>query len=167
MNDTTITGAAPRPAFEDLEVGFELPSLERGPLSTAHLMRWSAATENWHRIHYDYPYATKVEGLPDLLVSGNWKQQFLTELISSWLEPDGWLISISFQFRAMNVRGQTLSAWARITDLSTWNGYGIVRLELGITNEYREESTPGLAVGIVPLAGGETVPYPFTLEWTE
>ena len=40
------------PYFEDVAVGLELPGLEKGPLTTAHLMRWSAAMENWHKINY-------------------------------------------------------------------------------------------------------------------
>jgi 3-methylfumaryl-CoA hydratase len=34
------------------------------------LFRFSAATNNSHRIHYDQPYATEVEGYPDLVVHG-------------------------------------------------------------------------------------------------
>lgn len=34
------------------------------------LMRFSAATSNAHRIHYDWPYATLVEGYPGLVVHG-------------------------------------------------------------------------------------------------
>jgi 3-methylfumaryl-CoA hydratase len=34
------------------------------------LMRFSAATANAHRIHYDWPYATEVEGYPGLVVHG-------------------------------------------------------------------------------------------------
>ena len=34
------------------------------------LMRFSAATANAHRIHYDHPYATAVEGYPGLVVHG-------------------------------------------------------------------------------------------------
>jgi len=34
------------------------------------LMRFSAATANAHRIHYDWPYATQVEGYPGLVVHG-------------------------------------------------------------------------------------------------
>ncbi|MBB5113311.1 3-methylfumaryl-CoA hydratase [Micromonospora echinospora] len=34
------------------------------------LMRFSAATANAHRIHYDWPYATTIEGHPGLLVHG-------------------------------------------------------------------------------------------------
>lgn len=34
------------------------------------LFRFSALTFNAHRIHYDHPYATGVEGYPDLIVQG-------------------------------------------------------------------------------------------------
>lgn len=34
------------------------------------LFRFSALTDNAHRIHYDHPYATDEEGYPDLLVHG-------------------------------------------------------------------------------------------------
>ncbi|WP_239456285.1 FAS1-like dehydratase domain-containing protein [Nocardioides solisilvae] len=34
------------------------------------LLRFSAATANAHRIHYDWPYATRVEGYPGLVVHG-------------------------------------------------------------------------------------------------
>jgi hydroxyacyl-ACP dehydratase HTD2-like protein with hotdog domain len=34
------------------------------------LFRYSALTGNGHRIHYDHPYATKVEGYPGLVVHG-------------------------------------------------------------------------------------------------
>ncbi|MFK0089611.1 hypothetical protein ACIQUS_20225 [Pseudomonas sp. NPDC090755] len=39
------------------------------PTSTL-LMRYSAVTFNAHRIHYDWPYATDVEGYPGLVVHG-------------------------------------------------------------------------------------------------
>jgi 3-methylfumaryl-CoA hydratase len=38
--------------------------------TTADLFRFSAATFNSHRIHYDLPYATKEEGYPGLVVQG-------------------------------------------------------------------------------------------------
>ena len=34
------------------------------------LFRFSALTFNGHRIHYDHPYVTQVEGYPDLLMNG-------------------------------------------------------------------------------------------------
>jgi 3-methylfumaryl-CoA hydratase len=44
------------------------------------LFRYSAVTYNGHRIHYDRPYATQVEGYPDLIVHGPLTATLLMEL---------------------------------------------------------------------------------------
>jgi 3-methylfumaryl-CoA hydratase len=43
---------------------------EAVPIDTPRLFRYSAATFNAHRIHYDRPYATEVEKYPALVVHG-------------------------------------------------------------------------------------------------
>jgi 3-methylfumaryl-CoA hydratase len=50
----------------------ELPGAWRRALPTdpVLLSRFSALTYNGHRIHYDHPYATGVEGYPDLVIHG-------------------------------------------------------------------------------------------------
>lgn len=151
------------PVFEDLRVGDEITSIERGPITSSHLMRWSAAIENWHRIHYDMPFATGHDKLPGLPVNGTWKQHFLVQLMRHWLGPQGWLWKIDFSFRKLDVAGTTLTAWGRITALETRGGYGFVTCEIGIRNQDGEQSTPGTAVGVLPLRGGPAVPYPFEL----
>jgi 3-methylfumaryl-CoA hydratase len=45
------------------------------------LMRFSAATANPHRIHYDWPYATQVEGYPGLVVHGPLSTLLLAEAV--------------------------------------------------------------------------------------
>ena len=45
------------------------------------LFRYSALTFNPHRIHYDRPYATGVEGFPGLVVHGPFSQQCLLDLL--------------------------------------------------------------------------------------
>ena len=63
--------------FDDVSVGQQLPPLVIGPLTPTHLFRWSAAIENWHRIHYDQSFAIYHEGLPNVLAQGSWKQSIL------------------------------------------------------------------------------------------
>ena len=53
--------AAPAPAGDTTHVVNPTPTL---------LFRYSALTFNGHRIHYDAPYATTVEGYPGLVVHG-------------------------------------------------------------------------------------------------
>ena len=54
--------------YEDVSVRDEITPLRKGPMTSMHLMRWSSAMENWHRIHYDLPFATEHEKLPGLLM---------------------------------------------------------------------------------------------------
>jgi 3-methylfumaryl-CoA hydratase len=45
------------------------------------LFRYSALTFNGHRIHYDHPYATQVEGHPERVVHGPLLAQLLADLL--------------------------------------------------------------------------------------
>jgi len=150
--------------FGDLTVGQRVSELQRGPLTPVHLMRWSAAIENWHRIHYDLPFTVDHEKLPGLLINGSWKQHFVVQMIRLWAEPEGWLFKVGFQFRAMNVVGSTLTAWAEVAALSERDGFGWVDLKIGVLDEHGTESTPGTATVVLPLPGGAPVPYPFTID---
>ena len=147
--------------FEDVEVGAVLPGLEKGPMTTAHLMRWSAAMENWHKIHYDKPFAMEHDKLPGLLINGSLKQQFVMQLLADWAGPGGWVWKAGFQFRAMNVVNETMRVWGRVSGKREGPGYGLIDIELGILNDVDKESTPGSAVVALPYRGGLPVPYPF------
>lgn len=147
--------------FDEVKLGEEIPMLHKGPLTTAHLMRWSSAIENWHKIHYDRPFAIEHDKLPDLLVNGSFKQQFIMQLLKDWVGPTGWVWKVNFQFRAMNVVGESLDIWGRVVELRRTADYGLVDVELGIRNAEGKESTPGTAIVVLPYRGGPTVPYPF------
>lgn len=68
------SGPAPEPPPSTADPGTPLEQLSETEWSLrtdpALLMRFSAATANAHRIHYDWPYATRVEGYPGLVVHG-------------------------------------------------------------------------------------------------
>ncbi|GGE46236.1 hypothetical protein GCM10007276_24310 [Agaricicola taiwanensis] len=147
--------------FEDVEVGHQLDELHKAPLTTVHLMRWSAAMENWHKIHYDERFAMEHDKLPGLMVNGSLKQQFILQLLKDWAGLEGWAWKVSFRFRAMDVVGTRLRVWAEVVRKIPLDDYGIVELKLGIKNENDRESTPGMALVALPYRAGKPVPYPF------
>jgi acyl dehydratase len=148
--------------FDDVTLEAEIPALVKGPLSAPILMRWSAAIENWHRIHYDREFAVNHEKLPDLAINGTLKQQLVAQALRRWAGSTGWLWKVSFQFRALNKVGETLRIWARVVGKRELADYGLVDLELGIVNDAGTESTPGSAVVALPYRHrGAGVPYPF------
>ena len=125
------------PCFEDVVIGMPVPRLDKGPITSAHAFRWSAAMENWHKIHYDLPFTLEHEKLSGLLVAGSLKQQFVVQLLKDWVGPSGWVWRVKYQFRAMSVVGETLSAWAQVAGKRDGPGYGLVDLELGRSEERR------------------------------
>lgn len=147
--------------FEDVSVGDSLTEIVRGPMSPMHMMRWSAAIENWHRIHYDWRFATEHDGLPDVLINGSWKQHLLVQLVRGWVGDDGWLWRISFRFRKMDIAWDTLTAFGVVTELKDFGDFGVAKCDIGIRNSRGEESTEGVAYAAIPHRGGPAVPYPF------
>ena len=147
--------------FEDINIGDDIPPIVKGPMSPAHLMRWSSAIENWHRIHYDEVFSKEHDGLPDRLVNGSWKQHVMVQLIKDWVGLGGWAWKIGFQFRGMDIVGDTVTAWGKVVDKRQVGDYGIVDCEIGLANQKGDNGTPGTATVVFPLRGGKPIPYPF------
>ena len=58
-----------KPNLNTLTVGDQLPQRQHTP-SHVQLMLYNAALWNGHRIHFDEPYTTQVEGYPALVIAG-------------------------------------------------------------------------------------------------
>ncbi|APA87804.1 MaoC family dehydratase N-terminal domain-containing protein [Paraburkholderia sprentiae WSM5005] len=89
------------------------------------LFRYSALTFNGHRIHYDHPYVTQVEGYPGLVVHGPLIATLLVDLVRREL-PQATLQSFAFRalrptfadlpFRVCGkpaADGKTIDLWAK------------------------------------------------------
>ena len=153
--------ANPQVYFDDVEVGMDIPELSKGPMTPPHIMRWSAAMENWHRIHYDLTYSREHDKLPDILVNGSWKQHVLAQVLKDWAGEEGWPWKIGFQYRDMDIPGDLITAWGKVTSKSEKDGLGYVDLDIGLKNSRGVESTKGTATVVLPKRGGKKVPYPF------
>ena len=147
--------------WEDVLEDHQLPDYCIGPITTTHIFRWSAAIENWHRIHYDKEFAVGHDKLPDVLMQGSWKQSIIPQYLKDWVLPEGWVWKASFQHRAMLVPGDLLTVWGRVVRKYETEDLGYVDLEVGIKNQNSTESCPGFATVLLPFKDGRKVPYPF------
>jgi acyl dehydratase len=148
-------------SFEDFAVGQAIGPLHKGRITTAHIMRWSASVENWHRIHYDKAFATGHDGLPDVVINGSWKQHILVQLMKDALGPRGWLWKIKFRYRKLDVAGESITAVGEVTEAVERDGLGFVTCRIRLDVDQGGLSTDGWALGVLPLRGGRDVPYPF------
>lgn len=148
--------------FDDVQIGSQLGAIDKGTVTTTHIMRWSAAVENFHRIHYDQPFATEHDKLPGVLINGSWKQHVLIQMLKDGLGSDGWLWRLDFRYKKMDIAGDAVRGTAEVIGKQVVDGLGFVTLRVALTNQRGEVSTAGMAIGALPLRGGPAVPYPFT-----
>jgi acyl dehydratase len=150
--------------FDEVEIGQVIPHLDKRVISSAHIMRWSAAMENWHPMHFDWRYATEHDKLPDIVVNGSWKQHVMIQLLTDWIGENGWLWKLDLQFRGMNFPGDRLTAHGRVVSKERCGEYGVVGVEIGLHNQREEDGTPGRATAVLRRRGGPALPYPFDPE---
>ena len=105
-------------------------------------MLYNASLWNGHRIHFDMPYATEVEGYPGLVVAGPLMGDWLHQVVDEWLGDAGMITGIEYSNRIAAYVGDIVTSGGTITayDEST----GQVTLEVFVKNERDEVLTPGV-----------------------
>ncbi len=134
--------------IKSIKPGEPLPE-RRFKLDNVQLFLYNSALWNAHRIHYDYPYATEVEGYPGLVIAGTLLGDWLTQCVIEWLGDDGKLTSIEYSNRLASYVGEVLRSGGKV--LSLEQETGTVKLEIYIKNEADEAITPGVAVVRFPV----------------
>jgi 3-methylfumaryl-CoA hydratase len=129
--------------IKTIKPGDLLPEREFEP-DNVQLFLYNSALWNAHRIHFDHPYATEVEGYPGLVIAGPLLGDWLTQSVIEWLGDDGKLASIEYSNRKASYIGETLRSGGKV--LSSEQDTGTVELEMYIKNEADEVITPGVAV---------------------
>ena len=121
-------------------VGVALPTRSHSP-DEVQLMLYNAVLWNGHRIHFDLPYATEVEGYPGLVLAGPMLGDWLHQVVDEWLGEAGVITSVSYSNRGATYVGDTLTAGATVT---AWNAStGAMELDVFIKNEAGEVVAPG------------------------
>jgi len=105
---------------------------------------YNAALWNAHRIHFDLPYATEVEGYPGLVIAGPLMGEWLTQCVHDWLGDDGQLVTFEFSNRRAAYVGDVLRSGGKV--VSTDPDQGTASIELQVSNEAGEAVTLGAAV---------------------
>lgn len=132
-----------------LNPGDPLPSREL-VCDSVQLFLYNAALWNAHRIHFDAPYATDVEGYPGLVVAGPLIGDWMTQCVLEWIGEDAELVSFEFSNRRAAYVGDPLTSGGKV--LSVDPEAGLVTLDLHVLNAAREVIAPGQAVVRFPVS---------------
>ena len=115
-----------------LATGDSLPGFERCSDEIQQFL-YNAVLFNAHRIHFDRPYATEVEGYPGLVVAGPLMGDWLHQCVLRWLDGAGRLTSIRYSNRAAAYVGDALHVGGEISGLDP--DAGVVALDLWVRND--------------------------------
>ena len=130
-----------------INAGDLLPEREFNP-DNVQLFLYDAALWNAHRIHFDYPYATEVEGYSGLVIAGPLIGDWLSQCVIDWLGDEGKLVSIEYSNRKAAFIGEVLCTGGRV--LAVEPDTGTAQLEIFVKNEANKVIAPGTAVVSFP-----------------
>lgn len=102
---------------------------------------YSAALWNAHRIHFDMPYATEVEGYPGIVMSGPMLGDWLTQCVIEWLDGQGRITHLEYSNRKAAFIGDTVISGGRVLSVDQANNSA--QLEVFIKNEAGDVIVPG------------------------
>ena len=134
--------------FEDVEVGFELPSLKKDP-TTQQLVKYAGASGDFYQIHYDKDFALK-NHLPGVILHGALKNAFLGQLVTDFAGELGWLRKLSVQYRGMDQPGTSVTCKGKVIKKYVDGGNHLVDCEIWLENAQGEKTTPGSATVMLP-----------------
>ena len=120
------------------------------------LFRLSAVMWNAHRVHYDEPYATGVEGHGGLLVQANLLSSYLCEAAMAWGGPAGRVVGLTFRTRAPVLAGTVLTVRATQVSVASVDGHRVAELDLAIHDD--DGGTPVTGTARVRLPAGPDDP---------
>lgn len=86
----------PRPAYDDVEVGTELPA-RTFPVTRQDLVRYAGASGDFNPIHWNERFATEV-GLPNVIAHGMYTMAEAVRVITDWTGDPGSLIQYGVRF---------------------------------------------------------------------
>lgn len=127
----------------NLKPGDRLPGRDYKPDNVQNFM-YSAVIWNAHRIHFDYPYATEIEGYPGIVMSGPMLGDWLTQCVIEWLDGKGQMKHFEYSNRKAAYIGETVTSGGRVLSVDQDNA--TAKLEIFIKNEADDVIAPGTAV---------------------
>jgi acyl dehydratase len=141
--------------WEDVEVGTEITPYPR-TVTLMEINRFAGANDEFLLHHMDRDYSQNVEHLPDVIVMGNLKYAYLSNMMHNWIGEGGSLKRLSAQYRGMDFPGPALSieptmiCKGSVTKRYIQNGDHYLECQVRVENRAGQITTPGSAIVILP-----------------
>jgi acyl dehydratase len=137
--------------MQNVREGDELPAFSRDT-GFHNWNRYAAVNDEFVPIHMDDD-AGRAAGYPSAFGMGNLQWAYLHNLLRQWGGDDLQIVSLSCQFRAANVKGQTVTARGVVKAVRDQDGRRIVDLDIWTEDQNGTRLAPGQATVSMPAGG--------------
>ncbi len=138
--------------FEDVTDGEELAGFALD-LDWTKMVEQVSGSQDFYPVHHDPGFAREA-GHSDIFYNTGFTQAALTRLLTDWVGVEGWVKSMSFQMRKMNMPDDHVRVKGVVTGTSEDDGgMGAVSIDLWLENDRVGITTPAEAVILLPHRG--------------
>jgi acyl dehydratase len=127
----------------DVKVGDQLPVFQRAT-GFHNWNRYAAVNDEFVPIHMDDD-AGRAAGYPSAFGMGNLQWAYLHDLLRNWLGDDGHILALGCQFRAANIKGQTVTAHGVVRAVRDEGGRRVADLDIWTEDQHGAKLAPGTA----------------------
>ncbi|NKQ51603.1 hypothetical protein HFP15_01765 [Amycolatopsis sp. K13G38] len=124
-------------------VGDEIPPFTR-KTGFANWNRYAAVNDEFIPIHMD-DEAGRAAGQPGAFGMGNLQLSYLHTVLRDWIGPEGTILRVGCEFRALNTRDMVVTARGLVTGVSREDGRTVVDLDVWTEAEDGTRLAPGTA----------------------
>lgn len=134
--------------FEDVEVGQEVPPVER-ETDFMNWNRYAAVNDEFVYLHMDDSVA-KAAGQGEAFGMGNLRWAYVMNALQGWIGDEAEVRDLSMQFRAINQKHDHLTTQAVVTEKKVEDGEHRVYLDVNVVNQDGVQGAPGKAIVVLP-----------------
>jgi acyl dehydratase len=134
--------------FEDVEVGHEVPPVER-ETDFMNWNRYAAVNEEFVYLHMDDAVA-EAAGQGEAFGMGNLRWAYVMNALQDWIGDEAEVRDLSMQFRAINKKHEVLTTQAVVTEKKVEEGENRVYLDVNVVNQDGVQGAPGKAIVVLP-----------------
>jgi acyl dehydratase len=131
------------PTYDSTHVGDELPTLSK-TMQRINLVQYAAGSGDFNPLHYDADFP-QAQALGGNIVHGRMKYAALGECVSNWLGHGGRIVSLSCQYRGMDLYGTLFFVRGKVVGKRIEDGRKLIDIEVWTETAAGKTTTPGSA----------------------
>lgn len=144
----TDTQPAARRYFEDVQVGDEIPTLTKDPMTLQRLVRYAGASGDFNPLHTD-PAVGEAVGTGGIIAHGMLIMGFVGQMLSDYVGPTA-LRKFNVRFKGMTHLGDTITCSGTITEKNEINGEAIIAGKVQAADQNGDIKVSGTFSAILP-----------------